>query len=154
MPLAPKIDETDKAIIRLLQQDGRRSYTDIANELSLSPSNIQQRVRRLMEANLLTIRAVTDPVALGVMITATVAVKVDTTRIRQAAAEMADLPEVGYVAICTGPYDVLIEVACEDQAHLLRFLADKLGQIEGVHSTEVFVYLQIVKNNYVWGLPP
>ena len=153
MPSEPKIDETDKAIIRLLQQDGRRSYTGIANELGLSPSNIQQRVRRLMEANLLTIRAITDPVALGVMITATVAVKVDTTHIRQAAAEIAELAEVGYVAICTGPYDVLIEVACQDQAHLLRFLADKLGQIKGVHSTEVFVYLKIVKNNYAWGQP-
>lgn len=150
MAKSPKVDEVDIAIIRKLQADGRRPYAEIAAELGLSPSTVQQRANRLIEAKLLQLTAVTDPMTLGISVMATVAIKADGTMLREAAAEIAKFSEVGYVAICTGPYDILIEVACKDNDHLLDFISDKLAEVEGVREIETFLYLRIVKNADQW----
>ena len=148
-----KIDDTDRAIIRSLQIDGRQPYAEIAGKLGLAPSTVQQRANRLLEAGVIRIHAVTDPAVLGGAVTATIALKIDGTRLRQAAAEMGRIPEVGYVVICTGPHDILLEVACRDNDHLLSIISDKLAKIKGVREVQTFVYLRIVKNTYQWGLP-
>jgi Lrp/AsnC family transcriptional regulator for asnA, asnC and gidA len=148
-----RIDDTDRAIIRNLQADGRRPYADIAAELGLAPSTVQQRANRLIEAGIVKIRGVTDPALLGTAVTATIALKVDGTRLRQAAAEMGRFAEVGYVVICTGPHDILLEVACRDNDHLLSLLSEKLAKVKGVRELQTFLYLRIVKNTYQWGLP-
>ncbi|MFN8455315.1 MAG: Lrp/AsnC family transcriptional regulator [Anaerolineae bacterium] len=150
MAKSPKVDDVDIAIIRKLQADGRRPYAEIAAELGLSPSTVQQRANRLIEAKLLQLTAVTDPMTLGISVMATVAIKADGTMLREAAAEIAKFSEVGYVAICTGPYDILIEVACRDNDHLLDFISDKLAEVEGVREIETFLYLRIVKNADQW----
>jgi Lrp/AsnC family transcriptional regulator for asnA, asnC and gidA len=147
---SPKVDEVDIAIIRKLQADGRRPYAEIAAELGLSPSTVQQRANRLIDSKLLQLTAVTDPMTLGISVMATVAIKADGTMLREAAAEIAKFSEVGYVAICTGPYDILIEVACKDNDHLLDFISDKLAEVEGVREIETFLYLRIVKNADQW----
>lgn len=150
MAKSPKVDEVDIAIIRKLQADGRRPYAEIAAELGLSPSTVQQRANRLIDSKLLQLTAVTDPMTLGISVMATVAIKADGTMLREAAAEIAKFSEVGYVAICTGPYDILIEVACKDNDHLLDFISDKLAEVEGVREIETFLYLRIVKNADQW----
>lgn len=148
-----KIDDTDRAIIRSLQMDGRRPYAEIASELGLAPSTVQQRANRLIDAGAIKIYGVTDPDLLGDSVMASIALKVDGTRLRQAAAEMARFSEVGYVVICTGPHDILLEVACRDNDHLLSLISDKLSKVKGVREVQTFVYLRIVKNTYQWGLP-
>ncbi len=153
MARTQQVDETDLAIVRILQDDGRRPYASIAAELGLAPSTIQQRANRLFDLGLVRVTAVTDPIAMGVPVTATIAVKVDGVRLREAAAEIGEFDEVGWVVICTGRYDVLIEVACRDNDHLLGFVSDKLAQVQGVRNTEAFVYLRIVKNATQWGVP-
>lgn len=150
MAKSPKVDDVDIAIIRKLQADGRRPYAEIATELGLSPSTVQQRANRLIDSRLLKITAVTDPMTLGISVMATVAIKADGTMLREAAAEIAKFSEVGYVAICAGPYDILIEVACRDNDHLLDFISDKLAEVEGVREIETFPYLRIVKNTDEW----
>ncbi len=147
-----KIDETDRAIIHILQGDGRRSFADIAAELKLAPSTVQQRTNRLIESGVLKIRGVTDNEIMGINVTANIAIKADGTRLRQVADEIAKFPEVSYVVICTGTYDLLIEVGCRDNDHLLSLLSDKLAKVKGVREMETFVYLRIVKNTYQWGL--
>jgi Lrp/AsnC family transcriptional regulator for asnA, asnC and gidA len=136
----------------MLQEDGRRSYADIAAELNLSPSAIQQRAQRLIERNLLKVRAVTNPLLMGVPVIASINLKVDGSIIRQIAAELAMIEEVGYVVICAGPYDIQIEVACRDNTHLLDLITE-ISEIKGVRSTETSMYLEIVKNTYQWGIP-
>lgn len=148
-----QVDEIDIAIIRKLQADGRRPYSDIAAELDLAPSTIQQRANRLIDLRLIKIRAVTDPIALGVPVTAQIGIKVDGIRMREVAVDISQFDEVGYVVICTGRYDILIEVACRDNDHLLTFISDRLARVEGVRNTEVLIYLRIVKNTYQWGVP-
>ena len=150
--LSQKLDEIDKTIIQMLVADGRRSYADIATELKLSASTVQQRANRLMDAGLLRIRAITDPVALGVPVTASILLKVDGARLREVAQEVARFEEVGWVAITSGAYDISCEVACRDNDHLIELIAE-IAKSEGVRSTETFMYLRIVKNNYQWGVP-
>lgn len=146
------VDETDLAIVRRLQEDGRRSYADIANELGLAASTVQQRASRLIESGLLRIRAVTDPMAMGVPVVASMALEVDGSIIREVAESLAQFEEVGYVVICAGSRDVQLEIACRDNDHLLNAIT-RISQIEGVRSTETYIYLKIIKNTYQWGVP-
>ena len=150
--LSQKLDEIDKTIIQMLVADGRRSYADIAAELKLSASTVQQRANRLIDAGLLRIRAITDPVALGVPVTASILLKVDGARLQVVAQEVAKFEEVGWVAITSGAYDISCEVACRDNDHLIELIAE-IASTQGIRSTETFMYLRIVKNNYQWGVP-
>jgi Lrp/AsnC family transcriptional regulator for asnA, asnC and gidA len=147
-----ELSDTDKAIIRKLQEDGRRSYAEIAAELNLSPSAIQQRAQRLMESDMLKVRAVTNPVLMGVPVVASISLKVDGSIIRQIAVELTRFKEIGYVVISAGSHDIQIEVACRDNTHLLDMITE-ISKIEGVRSTETSIYLEIVKNTYQWGIP-
>lgn len=147
-----KLDKTDLAIIRILQKDGRRPYAEIAAELGLAASTVQQRATRLVESGLIQITAVADAATLGYPVAATIAIKVDGTRLREAAAAIEKFHEVSYIALCTGPYDILIEVGCRDNDELLNFISSKLAKVKGVRETETFLYLRIVKNSYQWGL--
>lgn len=148
-----KLDDTDLAIIRILQDDGRKPFAEIAAELKLAASTVQQRATRLIETGVVKIRAVTDGDAVGVNVMATIAIKADGTRLREVAAELGRFSEVSYVVICTGPYDLLLEVGCKDNDHLLSFISDKLAKVRGVRESETFLYLRIVKNTYQWGIP-
>ncbi len=86
-------------------------------------------------------------------VTAEVALKVDAVKIREVADEIAEFDEVGYVVICAGSYDILMEVACADNDSLINFISNKLARVDGVRSSEIHMYLRIVKNTYQWGVP-
>ena len=145
------LDRLDLSIIRCLQKDGRRPYAEIAVQLGISASTVQQRAARLIESGAVQITAVADSATLGYPVAATVAVKVDGVRLKAAADAIAKFSEVGYVAICTGSNDLLLEVGCRDNEELIDFISSKLSKIKGVRETEIYLYLRIVKNTYQWG---
>lgn len=145
------VSELDKRIIEHLQQDGRRPFTQIAAELGVSEAAIRARTNRLVERGILQIVGVTDPLKLGFQQMAMVGIRCERDRLVSVAEAVSAFPEVDYVVITAGTYDVLIEVVCEDNAALLDFLAEKLRAVEGVRDTETFVYLRMVKQTYQWG---
>ncbi len=145
------VSELDKRIIEHLQQDGRRPFTQIASELGVSEAAVRARTNRLVERGILQIVGVTDPLKLGFQQMAMVGIRCERDRLVSVAEAVSAFPEVDYVVITAGTYDVLIEVVCEDNAALLDFLAEKLRAIEGVRDTETFVYLRMVKQTYQWG---
>src|ERR1700749_4291446 len=104
-----KLDETDAAIIALLQEDGRRPYGEIGEAVGLSEAAARQRVNRLRESGLMRIVAVTAPVALGRGVVATVGLRVSGDS-RAAAARLAQVAEVEYVVVTAGAFDVLAEL--------------------------------------------
>ena len=148
---ADEVSELDKRIIEHLQQDGRRPFTQIAAELGVSEAAVRARTNRLVERGILQIVGVTDPLKLGFQQMAMVGIRCERDRLVSVAEEVATFPEVDYVVITAGTYDVLIEVVCEDNRALLDFLATRLRAIEGVRDTETFVYLRMVKQTYQWG---
>jgi len=146
-----KIDETDRRIIAALKENGRTSFAQIAQELDVSPGMVRQRVQRLIEQGVMQIVAVTNPILMGFHTVALIGIKADGRRLREIAHHIAAFDEVIYLVLTTGTYDILVEVVCRDNAHLLEFLTDRLHTVEGVRDTETFVYLDIVKEVYTWG---
>ena len=144
------IDDTDKAIIEALQADGRMPYTRLGAAVGLSEAAVRQRVQRLTESGVVQIVAVTDPLMLGFSRMAMVGLKVEGD-LRTVAADIAAIPDVSYVVIVSGSFDLLMEVVCEDDDHLLAILNDKVRAIPGVRSTETFTYLRLDKQTFAWG---
>ena len=145
------LDEVSKEIIQQLQQDGRRSYAAIGKVVGLSEAAVRQRVQRLIEGGVMQVVAVTDPLELGFARQAMVGVRV-TGRLEPVADAIAALEEVDYVVITAGSYDLLVEVVCESDEHLLELISERLRAIEGVAATETFMYLKLQKQTYSWGV--
>lgn len=145
-----QLDDVSKAIIEQLQQDGRRAYATIGKAVGLSEAAVRQRVQRLLDAGVMQIVAVTDPLQVGFNREALVGVIVDGDIVPVADA-IAALPEVSYVVLTAGSFDVLCEVVCEDDDHLLDVINGRIRSISGVRSTQSFVYLKLRKQTYAWG---
>jgi len=122
----------------------------MAADLGVSESTIRQHAERLMKQGVLQVVGVTDPLRLGYDQMAMVGVRCESERLLGVADEIAQLPEVTYVVVTAGAYDLLVETVCRDNGELLFFLADKLRRIQGVVSTETFVYLRITKQTFHW----
>jgi len=149
-PAAPPLDDLSKAIIEQLQEDGRRAYATIGKAVGLSEAAVRQRVQRLVEGGIVQIVAVTDPVQVGFTRQAMIGIKAEGD-LEALADALAALPEVDYVVITAGGFDVLAEVVCEDDDHLLEVLNHKIRTLPGVRATETFVYLKLRKQLYNWG---
>ena len=146
-----EVSDLDKRILEHLQEDGRKPFTQIAAELGVSEAAVRARTNRLVERGIVQIVGVTDPLRLGFHQMAMIGVRCERNKLVEVADQIALLPEVDYVVITAGTFDILIEIACEDNAALLVFLNDRLRAIEGVRDTETFVYLRMVKQTYQWG---
>jgi Lrp/AsnC family transcriptional regulator for asnA, asnC and gidA len=145
-----ELSDLDKRIIEHLQEDGRRPFTQIANALGVSEAAVRARTNRLVERGFLQIVGVADPEKLGFQ-QALIGIRCQPGRIVEVAESLAGLPEVDYVVITAGRYDILIETVSEDNEGLLQFLNERLQRIEGVRETETFTYLRLVKQTYQFG---
>jgi Lrp/AsnC family transcriptional regulator for asnA, asnC and gidA len=148
---ADEVSALDKRIIEHLQQDGRRPFTQIAADLGVSEAAVRARTNRLVERGILQVVGVTDPLKLGFHQQAMIGVRCERDRLLQVADAVSAFPEVDYVVITAGTFDLLIEVVCEDNDALLAFLTERLRAVDGVRETETFVYLRMVKQTYQWG---
>jgi Lrp/AsnC family transcriptional regulator for asnA, asnC and gidA len=146
-----EVSALDKRIIEHLQEDGRRPFTQIAADLGVSEAAVRARTNRLVERGILQIVGVTDPLRLGFQQQAMIAVRCESKRLLDVADAISAFPEVDYVVITAGTFDLLVEVVCENTAGLLSFLTEKLRAVDGVRDTETFVYLRMVKQTYHWG---
>ena len=147
---AVQLDDASKAIVEELQQDGRRPYATIGKSVGLSEAAVRQRVQRMIDAGVMQIVAVTDPMQLGFKRQAMIGIKCsgDTTEV---ADRLAELAAVDYVVLTAGTFDAIVEVVCEDDDDLLDLLNKQIRAVPGVTSTETLVYLKLVKQQYNWG---
>lgn len=143
------LDDISKKIIEQLQTDGRQSYAAIGKAVGLSEAAVRQRVQRLHEAGVMQIVAVTDPLTLGFRRQAMIGLKCDGD-LAKVANHLAGMEEIDYVVITAGSFDLIVEVVCEDDDHLLEVLSQIRG-VPSVTSTETFVYLKLAKQTYSWG---
>ncbi len=143
------LDDVSRAIIEQLQEDGRRPYARIAAAVGLSEAAVRQRVQRLLDAGVMQIVAVTDPLQVGFSRQAMVGIRASGDP-REVADAIAAFPEVDYVLITAGTVDVLAEVVCEDDDQLLDVLT-RIRGVAGVATTETHPYLGLRKQTYAWG---
>ena len=145
------LDDVSKAIIEQLQQDGRRSYAAIGKVVGLSEAAVRQRVQRLIDGGVMQVVAVTDPLELGFARQAMVGVRVQGP-LEPVADALTALDAVDYVVITAGSFDLLVEVVCESDEHLLDLISRSIRTVEGVVATETFMYLSLRKQTYSWGV--
>ena len=107
------LDAPNRAIIEALQRDGRQPYGAIAEAVGLSEAAVRRRVQRLRETGIMQIVAVTDPLQLGFTRQAMVGIPVEGD-VRRVADKLIAMPEVDYVVMCAGSFDLLAEIVCED----------------------------------------
>jgi Lrp/AsnC family transcriptional regulator for asnA, asnC and gidA len=148
--LGSGVDDVGKRLIEELQQDGRRSYAALAKTVGLSEAAVRQRVQRMVDSGLMQVVAVTDPLQVGFHRQAMIGLRVEGDLVR-VADELAKIDEVDYVVITAGSFDILLELVCENDDHLLRVLSDRIRVLPGVRDTETFVYLKLAKQTYAWG---
>jgi Lrp/AsnC family transcriptional regulator, regulator for asnA, asnC and gidA len=144
------LDDVNKAIVEQLQKDGRRTYGAIAEAVGLSEAAVRQRVQRMREAGIMQIVAVTDPLQVGFRSQAMVGIRADGDA-RLVAERLSAVEDIDYVVLCTGSFDILVELVCEDDDAILELLNGVIRQIPGVRDTETFMYLKLTKQTYTWG---
>ncbi|MFL6054386.1 MAG: Lrp/AsnC family transcriptional regulator [Actinoallomurus sp.] len=143
------LDETSKKLIELLQADGRSSYAALGKAVGLSEAAVRQRVQRLLESGVMQIVAVTDPLSLGFFRQAMIGISCEGD-LETVADALAGINEIDYVVITAGSFDLLVEIVCESDEHLLDVLG-RIRAVPGVSGTESFVYLKLRKQTYAWG---
>jgi Lrp/AsnC family transcriptional regulator for asnA, asnC and gidA len=146
---ARELDRVDQSIIEALQKNGRESFRRIAVEIGVSEATVRARYARLCEDDILQVTGVTNPLGLGFDAQAMVGIRT-TGAPEPVADQIAKWHEAGYVVVTAGQYDILVELVCADRRQLLD-LTNKIRALEGVASTESFLYLALWKQLYDWG---
>ena len=143
------LDDIDRAIIERLQVDGRAPYTRLAAAVGLSEAAVRQRVQRLLDAGIMQVVAVTNPLSVGYRRMAMIGVRTEGPSDGIAAALQA-MSDIDYLVVTAGSFDLMCEVVVSDDRDLLD-LTNRIRSVPGVMSTETFIYLDLVKQTFTWG---
>lgn len=146
-----RLDSVDRDIIAHLQYDGRVPFTDIAANLGISEGSVRRRVKLLMDEGVLQIVGIVEPQYLDWQAAAMVGISVQAGQIEAAAQKIAQFPEVTYLFMASGGFDLFVEIYCRDRDHFASFLSEKLHQVPGIERTETFMILKMYKLSYRWG---
>lgn len=139
------MDRLDYEILSILQQDGRRSFTEIGKEVGVSEGTIRKRVTRLVDEGIIRIIGLVDPHLVGFDAPAIIQITVSPPHLEEAAQAIAQFPEVSYLLMVSGEYDLIVEVRCRSREHLASFIRDDLQKIPGVQRTVSSLVLHTYK---------
>lgn len=142
------MDQIDLDIISFLQSDGRMPFTDIAKALEVSEGTIRNRVARLVQSRVLQIVGMVDPYQLGFDAPAVINVSVQPPLLESVANTISKFPEVSYLIMVSGEFDLLVEVMCKDRDHLAKFLNEKLLHVPGITNSQTSMVLHTYKMAY------
>jgi Lrp/AsnC family transcriptional regulator for asnA, asnC and gidA len=144
------LDDLDGRIIAALQANGRESFRAMAAAFGVSEATIRNRYGRLVNTGAMQVTAVTNPMGMGYEAQALLGITVDGP-VERVADVLALWPEAIYVVITAGRFDVVVELVAQDRRDLLE-LINRVRMLDGVSTTETFVYLDLVKQLYDWGV--
>jgi len=144
------MDDLDKLILHTLQEDGRAPFTQIAKEAGVSETTIRTRYRNLIEEGIIRSVGIVDPHALGFQAPALIGATVEPGLSDQVATAISEIPEVSYLVMTLGRFDLMIEVFCRDLPHFTRLLTEQIQGIPGVSSTETLMIARSYKLSYRW----
>ncbi|MBN1180180.1 MAG: Lrp/AsnC family transcriptional regulator [Anaerolineae bacterium] len=147
------MDELDRLILQTLQVDGRTPFTEIAEKIGVSDTTIRARYRALVEEGVVRTVGIVDPYALDFQAPAIIAISVEPGLIDVVARQIVEIPEVSYLVMTLGSYDLIVEVFCRNLAHLSSVLKECIHEIDGVRSTETLMISQSYKLAYRWTPP-
>lgn len=139
------MDELDIAILNHLEQDGRRTYSEIAADLEVAVSTVSARVTKLIEGDVVTILAHVNPYKVGLEAPAILGISIQPGHYDQVVDTILGYPEVTFASMTTGAYNLTVDVYCRSTGHLAELITDRLNQLPGVQDVEVSYHLRILK---------
>ena len=142
------MDDLDRQIIHILEDNGRASNARMAREVGVSEGTVRRRLNRLVSESIIKVVALPDPKSMGFESEALIGIQVDPDKIDECADSLAELSGTRWVAVTTGSFDMFAWVVMPDPEHLGRFLREKVGRIPGVRKTETFVNLTVRKREF------
>lgn len=146
------LDDVDRGILRLLQEDGRMPYRQIARELGVSEGTVRIRASRMQESGALNVIAIADPFRLGYSVLAFVLIKVEPGAQDRLVEELTALDESTYVSTCIGRADLYMQLVCRDNDHLHELLHRRIPALGGIRDLEAFMELEMHKVSYRYNL--
>ena len=144
------MDDLDLQILDNLREDGRTPFTQIAKKVGVAESTIRSRYASLIERGIVQTIAVIDPFAVGYNSPALIGVKVEPGSINFVAQTLEKMPEVSYLVLTLGGYDLMVEVFCRDPEHLMDIITNHIQSIQGVRTTETLIIGKIFKLSFFW----
>jgi Lrp/AsnC family transcriptional regulator for asnA, asnC and gidA len=148
-----RLNQLDRALIELLNQDARLSSAEIARRLGVPERTVNYRIRRLKELNVIQPVAVVNPTVFGYSLAVDIFCELDVGFQSQAIEAILNLPEVCYVAITTGDQDLSLQAIFKNGDEMQEFVTHKLHQVPGMRRTRTVLIPRVLKDTYQW-LPP
>lgn len=144
------MDKLDIKILQFLQEDGRTPFTKIAKQLGVSESTIRSRYASLVETGVVHTVSIVDPFVLGFQAPAIVGISVEVGKIDEVAKAIVEFPDVSYMVMVLGTFDIIVEVFCRDISHLVDLITDGFHSVPGIRETETLVIGKSYKLSYRW----
>lgn len=142
------LDEKDLKILKILQDDGRASYSDIARKMGMSEAAVYSRIQKLLRSGVIRrIQAILDPEKLGYTVTAFISITANPMKYEKVLSELSAIPEISEIHDVTGEHYCLVKVRVRDKESLAKIL-DRIGALDGVTSTETRIVLRTLKESY------
>jgi DNA-binding Lrp family transcriptional regulator len=146
------LDELDSRLLAALRADGRRSYADLSQDLSLSETAVARRVAALRADNRIDFLAMVDPAALGFELEVIMHVRVEPSKIETTAKALAATRPVRYCSATTGVGDLTCDAVFRDADDLYEFITHTVGKLRGIISLDTDLVLEAVKRAYYYPL--
>ena len=145
------LDELDCKIVRLMQLDGRMTYKAMAKELKVSEFTARKRLKRLIDAKVIEIVAVSAPSKIGYDIFGNLKIKVDLKKSDSVLEKLCELDAFVWVALYTGGTDIDSDFVVRSMDEFDELIFEKIKKIEGIISTETSLMVKLVKDKHEWG---
>ncbi len=142
------LDEIDVGIIQYLHKDARAPAKSIAETLNVPESTVRNRLARLVDANIIEFVALTNPLHLGHSVWVMMEIEVLARRIRQVARELSLIPEVYFVYITTGSFDIFAGATFSSNDQLVDFVTNQLSKVEGLVRVNTRTILEVHKRTF------
>jgi Lrp/AsnC family transcriptional regulator for asnA, asnC and gidA len=148
-----RIGEHDFGIIRCLHEDARMSIADIAKRVGAPESTVRNRLAKLIGSGTVDLVAVTDPLKLGYQLWIMMGLECSLAMTTDVAEKLCSMPEVYFVALATGDYNIILSASFGSNDEHLNFVTNRLPKIRGVNRAVTHNLLKIYKRQFSI-LPP
>ena len=148
-----KLNRIDTQIVEILQENARLTNADLARQLDVSEATVRRHIDKLLEQDVIRIKAVADPFKLGYVVIVIVGLWVDKIHLREAEEYLCALPEVRFVGVTMGSYDLMLEAWFRSREAMVQFMTDTLAAVPGIGRSDSFQVMRLSKYTYDWGKP-
>jgi Lrp/AsnC family transcriptional regulator for asnA, asnC and gidA len=148
------LDEIDFAIIEALRADGRTSNAALARRIRVAEPTIRKHLAGLVSSGRMQVVAVVDPFKVGYETDTNIGIHCAPAKVIEITERLSAMPEVRYVGVTTGVYDIIIAAMFRSNEELFTFLTQKIANIPGVEKLETSYVLKVVKRTFDWVAPP